>query len=117
MREAGLISRPSKGTQVWRGSTGCLPSARRRIDTAGVIIRVKTLFKGHRELILGFNTFLPKVRRAGRSWFCVCSHVPLLDRAQLACPASACAPRASQGYEIELARAVQEDDDEVRCVP
>ncbi|KAG1680591.1 hypothetical protein FOA52_015039 [Chlamydomonas sp. UWO 241] len=31
-----------------------------RIDTAGVIKRVKTLFKGHRELILGFNTFLPK---------------------------------------------------------
>ncbi|XP_031282358.1 paired amphipathic helix protein Sin3-like 4 isoform X2 [Pistacia vera] len=31
-----------------------------RIDTAGVIARVKDLFKGHRELILGFNTFLPK---------------------------------------------------------
>mmetsp|Transcript_36011 Transcript_36011/g.80148 ORF Transcript_36011/g.80148 Transcript_36011/m.80148 type:complete len:1160 (+) Transcript_36011:163-3642(+) len=31
-----------------------------RIDTAGVISRVKKLFKGHRELILGFNTFLPK---------------------------------------------------------
>ncbi|XP_044489130.1 paired amphipathic helix protein Sin3-like 4 isoform X2 [Mangifera indica] len=31
-----------------------------RIDTAGVIARVKELFKGHRELILGFNTFLPK---------------------------------------------------------
>ncbi|KAL2633451.1 hypothetical protein R1flu_004930 [Riccia fluitans] len=31
-----------------------------RIDTAGVIIRVKDLFKGHRQLILGFNTFLPK---------------------------------------------------------
>lgn len=31
-----------------------------RIDTAGVIQRVKKLFKGHRELILGFNTFLPK---------------------------------------------------------
>jgi paired amphipathic helix protein Sin3a len=32
-----------------------------RIDTAGVIVRVKQLFKGHRGLILGFNTFLPKV--------------------------------------------------------
>ena len=32
----------------------------RRIDTAGVIVRVKELFKGHRNLILGFNTFLPK---------------------------------------------------------
>eukprot|EP01018_Ginkgo_biloba_P002349 Gb_35988 [translate_table: standard] len=31
-----------------------------RIDTAGVIARVKELFKGHRGLILGFNTFLPK---------------------------------------------------------
>ncbi|XP_052725221.1 paired amphipathic helix protein Sin3-like 4 isoform X2 [Vigna angularis] len=31
-----------------------------RIDTAGVIGRVKELFKGHRDLILGFNTFLPK---------------------------------------------------------
>ncbi|KAJ7953703.1 Paired amphipathic helix protein Sin3-like [Quillaja saponaria] len=31
-----------------------------RIDTSGVIARVKELFKGHRDLILGFNTFLPK---------------------------------------------------------
>ncbi|XP_047958296.1 paired amphipathic helix protein Sin3-like 2 isoform X1 [Salvia hispanica] len=31
-----------------------------RIDTAGVIGRVKELFKGHPNLILGFNTFLPK---------------------------------------------------------
>ncbi|XP_009617907.1 paired amphipathic helix protein Sin3-like 2 isoform X2 [Nicotiana tomentosiformis] len=31
-----------------------------RIDTAGVIARVKDLFKGHPNLILGFNTFLPK---------------------------------------------------------
>ena len=31
-----------------------------RIDTTGVIARVRSLFKGHRELILGFNTFLPK---------------------------------------------------------
>jgi paired amphipathic helix protein Sin3a len=30
-----------------------------RIDTAGVIGRVKELFKGYRDLILGFNTFLP----------------------------------------------------------
>jgi paired amphipathic helix protein Sin3a len=30
------------------------------IDTAGVIERVKELFQGHRELILGFNTFLPE---------------------------------------------------------
>ncbi|XP_071692750.1 paired amphipathic helix protein Sin3-like 2 [Rutidosis leptorrhynchoides] len=31
-----------------------------RIDTAGVIGRVKELFKGHNNLIFGFNTFLPK---------------------------------------------------------
>lgn len=29
------------------------------IDTPGVIRRVSTLFKGHPELIVGFNTFLP----------------------------------------------------------
>ncbi|KAJ7555921.1 hypothetical protein O6H91_05G061000 [Diphasiastrum complanatum] len=31
-----------------------------RIDPAGVIARVKDLFKGHPRLIIGFNTFLPK---------------------------------------------------------
>ncbi|KAH9739826.1 Paired amphipathic helix protein Sin3-like 2 [Citrus sinensis] len=31
-----------------------------RTDTAGVIARVKDLFKGHNNLIFGFNTFLPK---------------------------------------------------------
>ncbi|CAH9087521.1 unnamed protein product [Cuscuta epithymum] len=31
-----------------------------RIDTSCVIARVKNLFKGHENLILGFNTFLPK---------------------------------------------------------
>ena len=31
-----------------------------RTDTDGVIKRVKELFKGHSNLILGFNTFLPK---------------------------------------------------------
>lgn len=32
-----------------------------RINTEGVIHQVKCLFNGHVELILGFNTFLPKV--------------------------------------------------------
>jgi len=36
---------------------GCLPLC--SIDTPGVIQRVKLLFNGHPELILGFNTFLP----------------------------------------------------------
>nr|XP_025690647.1 paired amphipathic helix protein Sin3-like 5 isoform X1 [Arachis hypogaea] len=31
-----------------------------RTDTDDVIARVKELFKGHRNLIVGFNTFLPK---------------------------------------------------------
>ncbi|CAN0924410.1 Paired amphipathic helix protein Sin3-like 1 [Linum grandiflorum] len=31
-----------------------------RTDTAGVIKRVKELFKGHNSLIYGFNTFIPK---------------------------------------------------------
>ncbi|KAK1440829.1 hypothetical protein QVD17_06661 [Tagetes erecta] len=31
-----------------------------RIDTTGVIARVKELFKGHNNLIFGFNAFLPK---------------------------------------------------------
>jgi hypothetical protein len=31
-----------------------------RINTPGVIERVKTLFKGYPKLILGFNTFLPE---------------------------------------------------------
>jgi paired amphipathic helix protein Sin3a len=30
-----------------------------QIDTPGVIVRVKSLFKGHHDLILGFNSFLP----------------------------------------------------------
>ncbi|KAL4581665.1 hypothetical protein LXL04_006191 [Taraxacum kok-saghyz] len=31
-----------------------------RLDTTGVIEKVKALFKGHNNLIFGFNTFLPK---------------------------------------------------------
>ncbi|XP_073130056.1 paired amphipathic helix protein Sin3-like 4 isoform X2 [Henckelia pumila] len=31
-----------------------------RVDTAGVVLRVKDLFDGHRHLILGFSTFLPE---------------------------------------------------------
>ncbi|GFQ01342.1 paired amphipathic helix protein sin3-like 4 [Phtheirospermum japonicum] len=32
----------------------------KRIDTSGVQLRVKEIFKGHRDLISGFNTFLPE---------------------------------------------------------
>ncbi|XP_024382732.1 paired amphipathic helix protein Sin3-like 4 isoform X2 [Physcomitrium patens] len=31
-----------------------------KVDTAGVISRVKQLFKGHPQLIMGFNAFLPR---------------------------------------------------------
>ncbi|KAJ0449534.1 putative transcription regulator Others family [Helianthus annuus] len=31
-----------------------------RVDTTGVVAKVKELFEGHRELISGFNAFLPK---------------------------------------------------------
>lgn len=31
-----------------------------RVDTNGVIARVRELFKGYDDLLLGFNTFLPK---------------------------------------------------------
>ena len=31
-----------------------------RLDTEGVIKRVKQIFRGHTDLILGFNQFLPK---------------------------------------------------------
>ncbi|CAH2066489.1 unnamed protein product, partial [Thlaspi arvense] len=30
-----------------------------RIDTSGVILKVKEIFKGQAELLLGFNAFLP----------------------------------------------------------
>lgn len=51
-RHAGLLH------GSWLDNRGVL---RCRIDTTGVIQRVKELFKGHKELVLGFNTFLPKV--------------------------------------------------------
>ncbi len=93
------------------GAVGCLnpdldQSVQRwpcRIDTTGVIHKVKQLFKGHRELILGFNTFLPKVspkvafgtvRHAGLSAVFNTSTVPL------------------QGYEIELARVSDDEEEE-----
>jgi hypothetical protein len=31
-----------------------------RVDTSGVIARLKDLFKGHDDLLLGFNTYLSK---------------------------------------------------------
>jgi hypothetical protein len=51
-----------------------------RIDTAGVIARVKELFRGHKELVLGFNTFLPKVGTGAvqQQWQQQCVHAVLL---------------------------------------
>lgn len=31
-----------------------------RVDTDGVIRKIKDLFKGYKDLLLGFNTFLPQ---------------------------------------------------------
>ena len=39
------------------------------IKTSGVIKRVSELFRGHRELILQFNTFLPGSAKAGLHLF------------------------------------------------
>lgn len=58
-----------------RPTTG-LPCCVCRIDTAGVIQRVKELFKGHKELVLGFNTFLPKVTRMLPCRHCHCPTIP-----------------------------------------
>ncbi len=52
-----------------------------RINTEGVIRRVKTLFKGHRELILGFNTFLPQVWLLARLSVRCARHVGTLGAA------------------------------------
>lgn len=67
--------------RTWRASAGSessllIPSepspkprlthTHRRLDTAGVVARVQRLFRGHRDLILGFNAFLPKARRRAR---------------------------------------------------
>jgi len=48
------------GALLLQGNVDMLVSYVCRIDTAGVIKKVKSLFYGHPELILGFNTFLPK---------------------------------------------------------
>lgn len=42
------------------------------IDTYGVIQRVKQLFKGNKNLIIGFNTFLPKARTLPSAQGSVC---------------------------------------------
>ena len=57
-----------------------------------MIERVKELFAGHRELILGFNTFLPKV------WFATsCAHTcPCMQQLNQVSTAPL------QGYEITL---------------
>ena len=51
------------------------------INTEGVIERVKSLFVGNRELILGFNTFLPKARPQ-RLEHTLCSSQPLAATAE-----------------------------------
>ncbi|KIY93141.1 paired amphipathic helix protein Sin3a [Monoraphidium neglectum] len=72
-----------------------------RIDTAGVIQRVKDLFRGNKELILGFNTFLPKLRAARRP----------AEYLAVRC-GRPCAALRSQGFEIQVHEV---EDDEVRA--
>lgn len=80
-----------------------------------MIIRVKQLFRGHRELILGFNTFLPKVSREEMEWKEWKHCVPMGPRFdnRFNPPANTCVLARLQGYEIELARALSDDDEEV----
>ena len=68
-RAAGFVTRPAAPEGLSANVDAAPRRVRaaprrfaRRIDTNGVILQVKMLFRGHRELILGFNTFLPKAR-------------------------------------------------------
>lgn len=61
-----------------------------RIDTPGVINRVSNLFKGHPDLIVGFNTFLPpgykievqaneiSVHQPGQQTLCIPTNAPVM---------------------------------------
>ena len=70
----GRVGSPSKRQQSPRARARSLnlttlllpPPSLPSINTEGVIQRVKDLFHGDRELILGFNTFLPKVKKGRR---------------------------------------------------
>lgn len=55
-----MLQAPSSWFGDVSGKSSCVLLC--RINTEGVIHQVKCLFNGHIELILGFNTFLPKVR-------------------------------------------------------
>ena len=79
-----------------------LGTATCRINTEGVIWQVKQLFAGHKELILGFNTFLPKVS-ASSSVACLRKRGRSADRRR----------SRSQGYEITIADVEEEEDDKV----
>lgn len=90
-----------------------------RIDTAGVIARVKDLFKGHKELVLGFNTFLPKVGRPRHSPVPAPQPPPHVERSNAPLQDPLAATRDSdhrppllwlQGYEIQLADVADMDD-------
>jgi len=88
---------------------------------------VKLLFRGHRELILGFNTFLPKVRAlcafglssrtlSQPAFACPCRGLPLVLRSATPslCPAAAFVCRL-QGYEIQLTEEEMEPPAKVRA--
>lgn len=80
-----------------------------RINTEGVIHQVKCLFNGHVELILGFNTFLPKVVSQAVCFVKIfrrqCAYMDLCQQ-----------PRHTrdilyfQGYEITMQDLIPEED-------
>eukprot|EP00798_Chlamydomonas_sp_ICE-L_P000490 gene490-1896_t len=99
-----------------------------RIDTTGVIQHVKQLFKGHRELVLGFNTFLPKPGKTPASLQqpsktpaslqqpCktpASLQQPSKTPASLQQPSKTPASLQQLGYEIELARISDDEEEEV----
>ena len=80
----------------------CLP----RIDTNGVIQQVRVLFRGHRDLILGFNTFLPRVRapyQLGHHRRAACTPLRVVPRPARRRGSDARLFLRLQGYEIQLA--------------
>lgn len=77
-----------------------------RINTEGVIHQVKCLFNGHVELILGFNTFLPKVVLPDFCFLEVVMRTCLCGSFQQARQSDT----AFQGYEITMQDLIPEED-------
>lgn len=75
---------------LWEHEVSQLVVVVYRIDTPGVINRVSNLFKGHPDLIVGFNTFLPpgykievqaneiSVHQPGQQTLCIPTNAPVM---------------------------------------